>query len=205
MPEAPSVTSSHSPRPGLRSCLSLLLALTLSAQAASDPQAIDPQAIDPQARDPAAGDPDGGAAAEAPTPPTTLAWLWGDPHQDSLYLGMWSIHLRSGSRDNREEHHLAGLTRDGYFGGTFLNSHNDRVWSAGVHRKLDDRELGSVQIRSGYRLGLMHGYDDKLTHLAGKTPLFPVLQLTLDASVENVGVQLSWAGSVVAGGFFYRF
>jgi hypothetical protein len=134
------------------------------------------------------------------------SWLWGEPARNGLYLGMWSYHLNEESRkDNREEHHLAGLSYNGYYAGTFLNSHNDRVWAAGIQRTVARQQYGELSLEAGYRLGLMHGYDERLSSLAGRIPLFPLLQLTLDAYIRNVGVQLSWAGSVLAAGFTYRF
>jgi len=137
---------------------------------------------------------------------SVLSYLWGAPSPNAIYLGTWSHHFNEESRrNNRQTNHLVGLSYNGYYAGTFLNSNNDRVWSAGVQRTLASSQLGAVNLSAGYRLGLMHGYDERLTSLAGKTPLFPILQLTLDATVKNVGVQLSWAGSVVTAGFTYHF
>ncbi|MCW7555174.1 hypothetical protein NX722_21605 [Endozoicomonas gorgoniicola] len=131
-----------------------------------------------------------------------LKQLWGRPFRDQLLLGMWTLHLESGD-DQESNNRLIGAVYKGYYGGTFINTHGDRVWSGGWQRTLYQQKYGEVEVEAGYRAGIMYGYKRYLK--LGNTRLFPLFQALLDVEYKNVGVQFSWAGVVLTAGFYYRF
>ena len=128
--------------------------------------------------------------------------LWGRPFRDRLYLGMWTLHFQDG-KDQEDENQLIGASWKGYFGGTFINTHGDRVFSAGVQRTVFQQNYGELEVEAGYRAGMMYGYKRYLTLY--DTRLFPLLQAVLDIEYKQFGVELSWAGVVVTAGLYYRF
>ena len=131
-----------------------------------------------------------------------LNQLWGRPSQDKLYLGMWTLHFKSG-KEQENNNELIGFTWGGYYGGTFINTHGDRVWSGGWQRTLYQKKYGEIEVEAGYRAGMMYGYKKYLK--MGNTRFFPLFQTLLDIGYKNVGVELSWAGVVFTAGFYYRF
>ncbi len=126
----------------------------------------------------------------------------GHPADDTIYLGMWSYHFIDNDDDYQTTHNLLAITYRGYFGGTFINSLDDRTWGAGVQRDVYRTEMGIFSMEIGYRLGLLYGYDSMQI---ANTGLFPLLQVYSDLHYEHVGVQFAWAGSTVTAGFFFRF
>ena len=128
--------------------------------------------------------------------------LWGRPFRDKLYLGMWTMHFKP-DEEQENNNELIGLSWNGYYGGTFINTHGDRVWSGGWQRTLFQKKYGEIDVEAGYRAGMMYGYKKYLK--LGDTRFFPLFQTLLDIGYKNVGVQLSWAGVVFTAGFYYRF
>ena len=115
---------------------------------------------------------------------------------------MWTLHLDPGD-DQENNNELIGFTYKGYFGGTFINTHSDRVWSAGWQRTLFQQKYGEFDVEAGYRAGIMYGYTKYLTLY--DTRFFPLVQAVLDIDYKGFGVELSWAGVVLTAGFYYRF
>ncbi len=128
--------------------------------------------------------------------------LPGEPAENRLYVGMWSQHVLSSNDDYRTNNNLLGSTYKGYYLGTFINSHNDRSWSVGWQRDFYKNHIRKVKLHSGYRFGLLYGYE---SYEIGDTRLFPLIQMYTDLSYEKLGVQFSWAAEVITGGLFYRF
>ena len=129
-------------------------------------------------------------------------FLLGEPAQDSIYLGMWSYHFIDDDDDYTNTHNLFGLVYKGIFLGTFLNSHEDRAWALGLQRDVYRTKVDMIDVDIGYRFGLMHGYDNLQLF---DSELFPLLQVYSDLSYEKLGIQFSWAGTVITAGFFIRF
>ncbi|MGF1612849.1 MAG: hypothetical protein ACFCVA_02780 [Gammaproteobacteria bacterium] len=131
------------------------------------------------------------------------SWLdlvLGEPGQDNLYLGMWSHHLK-GNEGYQTQNDLIGVSYDGYFFGTFINSYDDRAWSAGAQRDVYENRWRRLKLEGGYRAGLLYGYDNVTV---GDTKLGPLLQLYADVSYRQVGLQFSWALEVVTAGLLVR-
>jgi len=129
-------------------------------------------------------------------------FMLGESAKDSLYLGMWSFHVLSSNKGYRTNNDLVGFTYRGYYLGTFMNSHNDRSWSAGVQRDVYRNRLREISVDAGFRTGILYGYE---SYQIGSTRLFPLLQMYADASYKKLGVQFTWAAEALTAGFFYRF
>ncbi|WP_252178212.1 hypothetical protein [Endozoicomonas sp. 4G] len=124
--------------------------------------------------------------------------IWGRPFRDRLYLGMWTLHLECGD-DQESNNQLIGLSYKGYYGGTFVNTHSNRVWSGGVQRTLFQQKYGEFDIEAGYRAGIMYGYKEYLSRV------FPLVQGLLDIDYKGFGIEFSYAAVVFTAGFYYRF
>ncbi len=129
-------------------------------------------------------------------------FLYGQPAQDSIYLGMWSLHFIDDDDDYTNTHNLLGMVYKGIFLGTFLNSHDERAWALGIQRDVYKTKVDVLDVDIGYRFGMMHGYENLQLF---DTEIFPLLQLYGDFSYKKLGIQFSWAGTVVTAGFFIRF
>lgn len=141
------------------------------------------------------------AAGSTTTISDVLPLLKGQPASDSLYLGMWSWHFINDDDRYRSRHHLIGLSLQGVFLGTFLNSHSNRTWAGGWQRVVCTQRYDNLSLQTGYRIGLMHGYDELSL---GGSKVFPLLQVYSDIRYRDIGVQLSWAGSVFLAAFLIR-
>lgn len=128
--------------------------------------------------------------------------LWGIPAENSINLGMWSYHFIDNDDSYRTTHNLIAITYKGIFGGTFENSNDDRTWTAGIQRDVYHTNLGVLSVDMGYRFGLMYGYDKMEIFNSG---IFPLLQVYSNLRYKRVGVQFSWAGSVVTAGCILHF
>ena len=134
--------------------------------------------------------------------PAFVVAVWGNAAPDSLYLGMWTRHRHPGVDDNQ----LIAMTYKGYFGGTFINSYDERTYGVGVQRDLLAKHVADrVKLHLGYRFGVIYGYDEKLLPAAGKIPIVPFVQPLAELSWKRAGIQASYCWLVVSGGFFVRF
>jgi hypothetical protein len=127
--------------------------------------------------------------------------ILGEPSQNKLYVGMWSDHFLKGNEEYETENNLIGISYGGYFFGTFINSYDDRTWSGGVQRDFYRNRWRRLKLDSGYRAGLLYGYD---TITIPDTKLGPLFQVYADVSYRQFGLQFSWALEVVTAGFFVR-
>lgn len=124
-------------------------------------------------------------------------------HGLRLHVGMWTSHLAR-VRHGLEHNWLVAVGWRGLYGGTFVNSFGDRAFAAGIERSLTRSAEGTVTRGLGYRLGVVTGYDERLTGLAGKIPVFPALQVMGDLAVGRTGMELAWAGKVATMSPFMR-
>ena len=134
-----------------------------------------------------------------------MSHLWGEASKDHLYLGMWTHHIDSpiGQDEHTTNNQLIGGSYKGYYGGTFINSHGDRAWTLGLQRTVYEAPVNNFFVEISYRFGVLYGYK-KALRLFDK-PIFPLLQVMLDVSYKNVGLEFSWAGVIVSVGGFYLF
>jgi len=92
------------------------------------------------------------------------------------------------------------------FVGTLLNSFSDRAFVVGVQRNLYTNQLSSnTKMNIGYRLGLMSGYDERMSVYAKYLPVLPIPELYVDFAYKNFGAELSYVGVVLTAKFFIRF
>jgi hypothetical protein len=166
--------------PAVLACAVLLLPATARAQAAAS--ADPPPAESPQ--------PESGAAA---------------PHHDRrVYVGMWTMHLRSQvlALDNNW---AVGLTWRGLFGATFMNSFGRRAFTGGIQRRLLGTEGHPINPSLGFRLGFVTGYDGRFMRLARKTPVLPLVQPFVTFDVNHIGFEVSYTFVVTSAAVSYRF
>ena len=142
------------------------------------------------------------AAEETAASVGFLETVWGQPAMDSVYLGMWSYHFIDDNDEYQSTHNLIGLTYQGIFAGTFLNSRDNRAWGLGWQRDVYKSRWGALNAEIGYRLGILYGYEKMELWDTG---VFPLLQVYSDVRFKNIGMQFSWGGSAVTAGFFVRY
>lgn len=134
---------------------------------------------------------------------------WGTTPGNMFYLGMWTLHLDP--KDQRTDNYvndLVGVEYHSLFVATFINSFNDRTYTVGVQRNLfvhDFQNHPNLVYTLGYRLGGIYGYDSRLMHLAGETPVLPFAQLVADLSYKRFGWEVTYTGIIVSTSFFWRF
>ena len=128
--------------------------------------------------------------------------FWGKPFLNRLYLGMWSLHFSS-EKHHQNNNQLLGINWKGFYGGTFINSHDGRVYSGGWQRAMYRNHWQEFTVEAGYRLGLM--YCPERYYGVMDSRVFPLFQVVADVDFKQFGVQFSWAGVVATAGLFYRF
>jgi hypothetical protein len=137
------------------------------------------------------------------TVPTLLHWAWGRAAPSTLNVGMWTRHVDRPGVDNNA---LVGGTYRGVFAATFLNSFHERSYAAAMERHVARGAAGPLSCSAGYRLGIIHGYDTRMSPLAGKSPVVPFVQAIGDVMWKNrIGVQASFCVKVVTCGTVVRF
>lgn len=135
-------------------------------------------------------------------------FLKGEPQDNSVYLGMVTFHFNQNSRLNdRWNNDLVGGVYKGIFVGTLINSFNDRAYVIGVSRDVYKQKLNeNFDMTLGYRLGLISGYDERMTSIAEYTPVLPFPQAYADFTFKNTaGVEISYIGVVLTAEFYIRF
>ena len=138
---------------------------------------------------------------------TTWDFIKGKTPQNSLFLGMLTFHFNPNSlKHDRWSNDLPGGVYKGVFAGTLINSFNDRAYVFGIQRDVYTKKFSNNwQINSGYRLGLITGYDSRMSKVADKTKVLPLPEVYSDFMYKKVGIELSWSMVVVSAKFIVRF
>jgi len=126
---------------------------------------------------------------------------------DQLYLGMYTLHFDPKSQKNRNAtNNLIGVQIEGVFAGTLINSYDKRSWAFGISREFYRTKLSSNwDYASGYRIGLITGYEGERTFINTETDVAPFADLHAQITCfEHFGVEamLTSSLSVV---FFFQF
>lgn len=109
-------------------------------------------------------------------------------------------------RPGLDNNALIGGTYRGVFAATFLNSYRDRSYAAAVERQVARGAAGPLSCSAGYRLGIIHGYDARMTPFAARSPVVPFVQAIGDLMwKDRIGVQASFCVKVVTCGTVVRF
>ncbi|WP_440616426.1 hypothetical protein [Cysteiniphilum sp. 6C5] len=134
-------------------------------------------------------------------------FLKGTQPDNAVYLGMFTWHFNPESRaHDRWSNNLIGGLYNSIFVGTLLNSFSDRAFVVGVQRNLYTNQLSqNNQVNVGYRLGLISGYDQRMSDFAKYLPVLPIPELYIDYAYKNFGAELSYIGVVFTAKFFIRF
>ena len=83
-----------------------------------------------------------------------------------------------------------GWQANGWFVGVFENSYDDLSVIAGVEREWGAWRAGWFGIGTGYRAGLITGYDGQLISIADKTPVLPFVGLDVWLQTGPLGVDV---------------
>lgn len=145
--------------------------------------------------------PVGAQQAEAvPPEPTPVAdrseeasgWLRavvGDsPDRDRLIGGLWAMHPFEPHFPELDGTSGFGGVWGHWFGATFVNSYGERTFILGVERSWLGVHSGPFGVGTGYRVGVITGYDERLMDLARHTPLLPFAGLLVWARLGPVGL-----------------
>jgi hypothetical protein len=120
-----------------------------------------------------------------------------------LHVGMWTTHLLRPTK-GLDANWLVAVAWNGMYGGSFINSFGDRTFAAGLERSLARSDGGRLARGVGYRIGVVTGYDERLTGIAGTIPILPAFQMTSDVAIGGTGLELAWAGKVATMSPFVR-
>ena len=92
------------------------------------------------------------------------------------------------------------------FLGTFLNSFSERAFVSGVQRNVYMHRFSNTTVFDvGYRLGVISGYDKRMSSFADYSPVVPLVEAYIDFSYNNLGIEVSYIGVVVTAKFFVLF
>jgi len=119
-------------------------------------------------------------------------WSWeflkGEKARNAVAIGMWSRHFYAHS-DYRTTHNLVGIQYNGFFAGTFANSHSHQVFTAGIARAVYQKDLGSgFLFEAGYKLGPMYGYREGIPNFH-RWSVLPLACFSF--SFHNVGIDIN--------------
>ena len=120
-----------------------------------------------------------------------------------IYFSMWTVHLLN-REDRLQNNSLIAVSWDWAYAATFINSFDERSYSAGIQETVARREFGLVSLAAGYRIGLITGYDERLFRLAGEVPVLPLLQPLVTLQADRLGIELSYSGVVASAALLFR-
>lgn len=128
------------------------------------------------------------SSTESSQPESLKKILKGEKSRNAILLGLWSSHFRS-KPGYRKEHNLVGIQYNGYFAGTFANSHSDQVYTIGIARTVAKKKLGRHWLlEASYVLGPMYGYRERIPNIK-RFSILPVASFNL--SFHNIGIDLN--------------
>jgi hypothetical protein len=120
-----------------------------------------------------------------------------------LYVGMWTLHFRDMER-GLDNNWMLGMSWGRLYGATFVNSFGRRAYSVGLQETIARWRAGMVPVSLGYRAGLVTGYNERLFHLAGETPVLPFVQPLINLDADRLGLELSYLGVIASVGLNVR-
>ena len=134
-------------------------------------------------------------------------FIKGSEPSNAIYLGMLTWHFSKKSRqDDRWSNDLIGATYKNVFIGTLINSFDDRAYVIGLQRNLYTYKSSyNQEFNVGYRMGLITGYDERMSSIAEHIPVLPIPEVYMDYSYHNIGAEFSYVGVVFTAKFFVRF
>jgi hypothetical protein len=124
--------------------------------------------------------------------------LWektkGEPSHDAVLLDMLVWHFRKSSRKtDRWNSQLIGVLYKGMYATTFLNSFDDRAFGFGISRDYYQKHLSkNTEMDLGYQLGIVTGYDERMTPFAKYTPVLPVIIPSINFRYRLANIGLAW-------------
>lgn len=124
--------------------------------------------------------------------------LWSRPStHDRFIVGMSSFHIfyaGNGWANNQ----ALGIVAKGLFGATYINTYQDRGWTAGFERSWLEGRKGPFTGMIGFRAGLMYGYGEDLGWLAEYVPVLPFAQPVLMGRLGPLTVDFTYTWVVLS-------
>jgi hypothetical protein len=136
-----------------------------------------------------------------------ISAIVGKADGDNLYLGMFSYHFHQYARthENWNNKQIA-ITYKGFFALGFENSYYSWVYGAGIQRLWFEYPFkNGIDVKLGYRLGFLYGYDGRLSPYAGKHKFLPGILPYLDLQYKRIGIELEYIGVVGTAAFYIKF
>jgi hypothetical protein len=130
--------------------------------------------------------------------------VWGVKPQNSINLGMWTVHLNPSSNDKDNWNNQAIMaTYDMYFIATLTNSFWERTFMAGVQRNFYQNQFTeNTKLILGYRFGVIYGYTGDIKDY---TPLLPAAQILARIQYYSLGAELTYSGIIISSTFYFTF
>lgn len=134
-------------------------------------------------------------------------FIQGSPTNNQLLLGMYTFHFDSKSLENRQwNNKLVGLQYNDFVFFVFENSFYNWVSGVAYARNLYQIQLDNKwDLNTGYRIGLMAGYEEGQAPFADTLELTPILELYAQFFYnKHYGVEIMLTSSISVG-FVYQF
>jgi hypothetical protein len=118
------------------------------------------------------------AAAAAPGSTRGGTGFFGrDPERRRLIPTIWRTHPFDNNFPELAYTRGVALQASGWLAAAFINSYDRFSMLAGMERAWVEARTGSFAIGTGYRAGLISGYDERLLSWADHTPVLPFVGL----------------------------
>lgn len=133
--------------------------------------------------------------------------LLGGIPPDQLFLGMYTMHTNPTSLAERNAaNNLLGVQIEGVFAGTLINSYDKRSWAFGISREFYRVRWSDYwSFASGYRVGLITGYEGRKTIYGTRSDIAPLVDLHAQFSyLDHFGFEIMLTSSISLL-FFFQF
>ncbi len=110
------------------------------------------------------------------------------PDRNRFIGGLWAMHPFEPQFPELDGTRGFGGLYGHWFGATFINSYGERTFIFGVERNWLAVRRGPFGVGSGYRVGVITGYDERLMELARHTPVLPFGGVLVWTQLGPVGI-----------------
>lgn len=110
------------------------------------------------------------------------------PDRDRVIGGLWAMHPFEPQFPELDATRGFGGLYGHWFGATFVNSYDVRTFIVGIERNWLCLRRGVFGVGTGYRVGLITGYDERLVEIARHTPVLPFGGVLLWTQIGPVGI-----------------
>ncbi len=112
------------------------------------------------------------------------------PGRDRIIGGLWAMHPFEPQFPELDATRGFGGLYGHWFGATFVNSYDQRTFILGIERNWFALRRGIFGLGTGYRVGLITGYDERLIGIARHTPVLPFAGILAWTQVGPIGLDV---------------